>query len=255
MKTLGFVAGCVLLMAPSVVAQENELWPARTFVTVDMPFQLLDNDFSESLSFPDALRRTENVTFFAGYEPVRGPLIDVGAGVRVTGRVGVGATASWFTRSASGSFDLKVPSPLAPNQPLALVGSTTGLTRNEVGVHIQALYVLLLGDEATVVLGGGPTLFTARQELIRSIEFDRLPGFTSLRLNDTLVTEVDKTAIGFNVSANVIWPIGSHFGVGAVTRYARATVTVDPGAETSVPRAIEMQLGGLHVGGGIRLLF
>jgi hypothetical protein len=255
MKPPGFVACCVLLTATSVGAQENELWPARTVVTVDMPFQLLDNDFSESLSFPDVLRRTENVTFFAGYEPVRGPLIDVGAGIRVTGRLGVGATASWFMRSASGSFDLKVPSPLVPNQPLALMGSTTGLTRNELGVHIQALYALPLGNEATVVLGGGPTVFRARQELIRSIEFDTLPGFTTLRLNDTLVTEVDKTAVGFNVSANVIWSLGSHFGVGAVTRYARATATVDPGAETNVPRAIEMQLGGLHIGGGIRLLF
>jgi hypothetical protein len=255
MKTPGVVACCVLLTATSVAAQDKQLWPARTFVTVDTPFQLLDNDFSESLSFPDALRRTENVTFFAGYESGRAPLIDVGAGILVIGRLGVGATASWFTRSTSGSFDLKVPSPLAPNQPLTLVGSTTGLTRNEVGVHIQALYALPLGNEAAVVVGGGPTVFTARQELIRSIEFDTLPGFTSLRLSDTLVTEVDKTAIGFNVSANVIWPVGRHFGIGAVTRYARATVTLDPGAETGVPRAIEMQLGGLHIGGGIRLLF
>jgi len=255
MKPPGFVVCCVLLTATSVAAQENQLWPARMVVTVDVPFQLLDNDFSESLSFPDALRRTENVTFFAGYEAVRGPLIDVGAGIRVTGHFGVGATASWFTRSASGSFDLKIPTPLVANQPLALAGSTTGLTRNEVGVHIQALYALPLGHEAIVTLGGGPTIFTARQELIRSVEFDTLPGFTMLRLNDTLVTEVDTTAIGFNVSANVIWPLGSHFGVGAVTRYARATVTVDPGAETSVARAVTMQLGGLHIGGGIRLLF
>jgi hypothetical protein len=30
---------------------------------------------------------------------------------------------------------------------------------------------------------------------------------------------------------------------------------LDPGAESGVRRAIEMHAGGLHIGGGIRLLF
>jgi hypothetical protein len=255
MKISGFFVCCVLLATASVAAQDNQSWRTRTFVTIDVPFQLLNNDFSESLSLPDARRRTDPVTFFAGYGPTRGPLIDVGGGIRVAGRLGIGATASWFKRSGSGTFDLKVPNPLAANQSLGLAGSITGLTRNEVAVHIEALYPLPLGNNATVVLGGGPSIFTTRQELIRSLEFDTLPGFTSLRLNDTLVTEVTETAIGFNVGANVIWPLGAHFGLGTVTRYTRGTVTVDPGAETNVPRAIEMHLGGLHIGGGIRLLF
>ena len=64
-----------------------------------------------------------------------------------------------------------------------------------------------------------------------------------------------KTAVGYNVSADITWALAAHFGVGAVTRYSRAKLTLDPGAETGVSRAIEIHAGGLQIGAGIRLLF
>jgi hypothetical protein len=57
------------------------------------------------------------------------------------------------------------------------------------------------------------------------------------------------------VSADITWRLAPHFGVGTVTRYSRANVTLDPGSASGVGRRIEMHLGGLQIGGGIRLLF
>jgi hypothetical protein len=254
-RVFRFLVGCTLLVTAPLAAQEHQAWPTRTFVTVDVPFQPLNNDFSESLSFPDTVRRTENVTFFADYASTRGPLFDVGAGVRLADNLGAGATASWFRCSSSGSFDLKVPNPLVANRPLDLAGSVSGLNRHELGIHIQALYAIALGEKAHVVLAGGPSIFNTKQDLVRSIEFDKLPGFTSLKFDQALITQVNETVVGFNIGANITWVLASHLGVGTVTRYSRAKVTLDPGAETGVSRAIEMHAGGLHVGGGIRLLF
>ena len=67
----GLLAACVLLSAAPVHAQENRVWPERIFVTVDVPFQPLNNGFSESLSFPDTVRRTENVSFATDYGSTR----------------------------------------------------------------------------------------------------------------------------------------------------------------------------------------
>jgi hypothetical protein len=150
---------------------------------------------------------------------------------------------------------LKVPNPLVANNPLDLPGSVSGLTRNEVGLHFQALYAITLSRTARVMLAGGPSLFNTKQDLVRSIEFETLPGFTSLNFEQALITEVQKTAIGFNVSADVTWSLASHVGIGTVTRYARAKVTLDPGSESGVHRTIEMRAGGLQIGGGIRLMF
>jgi stage V sporulation protein SpoVS len=251
----GFLVGCTLLVAVPLEAQENRAWPQRAFVTVDVPFQPLNNDFSESLSFADTLRKTENVTFVAGYESTRGALFDVGAGVRLANNLGVGLTASRFRRSSSASFDLRVPNPLVANTPLDVAGSVSGLTRNETGIHIQALYALALGKTAHVMLAAGPSLFNTRHDLVRSIEFDTMPGFTSLKFDQALITEVQRTVVGFNVSADITWVLASYLGVGTVTRYSHAKVTLDPGAESGVRRTIEMHAGGLHIGGGIRLLF
>ena len=111
-------AAAMLLAAAPLAAQENRPWLQPTFITIDVPFQPLDNNFSESVSVADTLRRTENVAFVADYESTRGALVDLGGGIRVAKNFGVGVTASWFRRSGSGSFDLKVPNPLVANRPL-----------------------------------------------------------------------------------------------------------------------------------------
>ncbi len=254
-NVFGFLVGCIILAAAPLAAQENRAWPERTFVTIDVPFQPLNNDFSESLSFADTVRKTENVTFVAGYASTRGALFDTGAGIRLANNLGVGVTASFFRRSSSGSFDLMVPNPLVAGKPLDLAGSVSGLSRAELGIHIQALYALALGQRARVMLEGGPSIFNTKQDLVRSIEFDTLPGFTSLKFDQALITEAKKTVLGFNVGADITWALASHFGVGTVTRYSRAKVTLDPGAESGANRAIEMHAGGLQIGAGIRLLF
>ena len=58
-NVLGLLAGCTLLLASPLAAQENRPWPERTFVTIDVPFQPLNNDFSESLRFADTVRNGE----------------------------------------------------------------------------------------------------------------------------------------------------------------------------------------------------
>jgi hypothetical protein len=201
------------------------------------------------------VRRNENVTFAARYEPTRGVLVDLGTGIRLANNFGAGVTASWFQRSSSGSFDLRVPNPIAANQPLGLAGSASGLERNELGVHIQALYALALGNRTRVMLAAGPSIFNMKQDLVRSIEFEKLPGFTGLKFDQALIAEATETVVGFNVGADITWRLASHLGIGTVARYTRAKATLNPGAESGVSRAIEVHAGGLQIGGGIRLLF
>jgi hypothetical protein len=253
-NVVGFLVVCVLLVTP-LAAQENPAWPERTFVTIDVPFQVLNNNFAESLRLPDTIRKTENVTFVAGYPSTRGALFDVGAGVRVANSFGVGLTASQFQRSSSGSFALTVPNPFVANQPLDLVGSVSRLDHRELGLHIQALYALRLGKKGRVMLVGGPSIFKTKQDVVTHIDFNILPGFTSLMLDKALITGAKETVIGFNIGANITWALASHVGLGTLTRYSRATVTLHPGADAGASRAIEMNAGGLHIGGGIRLLF
>src|SRR5258708_40344177 len=69
------------------------------------------------------------------------------------------------------------------------------------------------------------------------------------------VGRVKKTSVGFNIGADITWALSSHFGVGTLTRYSRASVTLNPGSESGVHRAVEPHAGGLHLGGRAPLSF
>src|SRR5262249_28122454 len=97
--------GCWLAAAPAF-GQEGGTWTERVLVAVDVPFDTLHAGFSESLSFADTIRRTELGHFTADYPVRRGPLIAAGAALRVSPRLGVGATVTYLKRTQSGAFAL-----------------------------------------------------------------------------------------------------------------------------------------------------
>ena len=254
-QTWCMLAAGAFCLAPPLAAQENRGWSERAFLTIDLPFQTLKNDFSESLSFADNVRRAENVTFLMRYPSTRGALVDVGGGVRLATNLGVGLTASWSNRSDSSSFELEMPNPLVANSPLELAGSISELRRREVGFHMQALYAVAIGNNVRVIAGGGPSIFNTRQDVVRSLDVNILPGFRSLQFDQAVIARDKQTSVGFNLGADITWKFASHFGVGTVTRYSRANVTWKPESASGVSRAIETRAGGLHIGVGLRLLF
>lgn len=250
------VAACVLALAAPAAAQQRPAWPERTFVTIDVPFQPLDNDFSESVSLADAFVKTEKDAFNAAYASTKGALLDIGAGVRLAGSFGLGVTGSWFQRAGAATFNLSVPNPAALNAPRALGGAVADLKRREVGLHVQALYAVPLGRKARVMLSGGPSAFNVRQDVVQSVEFDEAAGFSSIALSQVLTSRVTRAVVGWNLGAEVTWLLAPHFGVGSVTRYSRANLTIDPGSATpALTRSIDARAGGLQIGGGVRVLF
>jgi hypothetical protein len=186
---------------------------------------------------------------------VKGPLVDLSAAVRLAKRVGVGVAVSWMRRSSASTVDLSIPNPLVANAPLTLSALVSDLDRNEIGVHIQALYALSLGRRTRLIMSGGPTVFVMTQDLVDSVAFERLPGFTGIQFADADIRDDRNESIGFNVGADVMWTLTSHFGVGTLARYSRATMTLSAGSASGVDRSIDVHAGGLHLGGGIRVLF
>lgn len=245
----------VLLSAGSAHAQDHAGWPERAIVAVDGSYQVLAKDFSESVNITDAFVRSEQDRFSADYARRSDALANVGVGVRITGSFGVGVAGSWSKRSGQATFDLAVPSPLAANSPRTLSDTVDDLERREAAVHIDARYGIPLGSRARLIVSAGPTIFSVKQDLVKSIEFEEFFGFDAIDLTDVERTSITRTAVGFNVGADATVRLSSHFGLGVMARYARATVKMDPGSNSSIVRSIESRAGGLQVGGGVRVLF
>ena len=249
-------AAAVLLTTPAASAQESAPWTGRVFVTLDVPFQPLDNAFTEAVSVADAIAKTEKDSFTASYPANRGVLVDAGVGIRLAGSFGVGVTGSYLSRSSSADFALSVANPALANTPRVLTGSAASLAHTETAVHLQALYAMRLGSKGRVMLSAGPTIVRINQDLIQGVQFNEVAGFSKITLGTVLTAPVTQTVLGFNVGADTTWPIARHLGLGTTTRYSRATTTVDPGsATTGLTRSVELQAGGLHLGAGLRFLF
>lgn len=256
-RNLSIVAAlCALLVAVPASAQERSAWPERLFVTIDVPFQPLNNDFSEVVSITDAIAKSEKDSFNASYPTTRGAMFGAGVGMRLSGTFGVGVTGSWFSKASDAAYTLSVANPAVANKPRSLSGTAASLNHQEFVTHIQALYALPLGSKGRLVLSAGPSIFNLKQDLLQSVQFNEVPGFATITLNQLATTSVSKTMVGFNVGADITWPIARHIGVGTVTRYSSATTTVDPGsATTGLTRSVELKAGGLQLGGGLRFLF
>jgi hypothetical protein len=162
---------------------------------------------------------------------------------------------SVLRRSTDAAVTLNVPSLISGNAPLSLDGLVSDLERRDIGIHLQGLYAFGLGGSSRVTLSGGPSIFNLSQDLVRSIEFDTLPGLTTLKFDQAFVTHAAKTVLGFNVGADLTWNFATHMGVGTIARYSRADVTLDPGSASGVNRSVMLRAGGVHVGAGLRFGF
>ena len=122
--------------------------------------------------------------------------------------------------------------------------------RQELGVHVQAQYLVPVTDSFTVTFFGGPTMISLQQDLVADVEFRQEYPFKTASYERAIAGGQSGTGIGFNAGADLAYYFSDVAGVG-FARYSRATVDLASagGGTVGVPA------GGLQVGGGLRLKF
>jgi len=179
------------------------------------------------------------------------PFLDVGAGFRLFGNFGLGFAYSRLSTEGSAVVTATVPSPIVYDQPRTANSTATGLKHVEQGYHFQAVWMLPITDKFDVVFSGGPTLFQLEQDLVTSPQISEVgPPYSAVNLTMSTVTMSD-SQIGFNVGADLTYRFANNVGVGAMVRYAAATVGLAPEGGS----ALDVKVGGFQIGGGIRLRF
>jgi hypothetical protein len=225
-------------------------WEGRAFVNVNYGMQVNSTSVV-----------TANETFTVYDEPgklttaqtidTQAPFIDFGGGIRVFGNFGVGFSYSRLSTDGSAAVSAEVPSPIYYDQPRKVASTATGLEHVEEGFHVQAIWMLPITDKFDVVFSGGPTLFQLSQGVVTTPKFSEVgPPYTAVNMTTSTVT-VSDSQIGFNVGADLTYRFANNFGVGAMIRYAAATVGLTPEGGS----ALDVKVGGFQLGGGLRLRF
>ena len=218
----------------------------RGFVTINGGYQLTSTGFSDNVVFT---LNVEEGDFDAGYRVDTGAVFDVSGGVRVSQNLAIGVGVSRFSRVDDASVTARIPHPFFFDQHRPISGSAVGLQRQEIAVHAQALWIVPVNNRFDLALFGGPTFVTVTQDLLTKVRFTESYPFDTATFTGVATRKQSASGVGFNVGVDVAFYFSQHVGVGWLARFSRATI------DLALDSTVEVNAGGLHTGGGLRLRF
>src|SRR3954470_21550418 len=136
--------------AAATAQAQSAAWTDRGYVNVSGWFQPTASfsatvrpiDFAEA-SVIDTRYKTGSV-----------PGFEAGGGVRLWRNLAVGLNVSRFSKGTAGAVSAQVPHPFFFNKPRSVTGDASSLTRDETGVHLQALWMIAFRPRWQLALAG-----------------------------------------------------------------------------------------------------
>ena len=239
-----FVLGITL--AP--VAEGQVLpWEDKGYVNVNYAYQAGDRTFTESLSAPIY---GETATYGASHAGKGGGGFDIGGGIRVWSNLAAGVAVTSFSSPSAAMVTGNVPHPLFFNRLRPVAAGLTGLEYKELGVHLQAVWVMPISEKIIVSAGGGPSFFSVDQGLLGSVAVgqETAPFSTvSIAVSGSTVSE---SVVGGNVGVDVNYMFTERLGGGVFVRWTGGSVDLPTAGGTQT-----IDVGGVQSGAGIRLAF
>jgi hypothetical protein len=185
------------------------------------------------------------------YEAARPLVLDVGVAARVWRNLALGAAVTWLSRDRSGTLSASVPHPFLFNVPRTVTGAVADVPRRELGLHVDASWVVPVGGRTQIAIFGGPSYFRVTEGFVTDVTTtSAYPYDTATFVNATTV-QLSQSRLGFNGGLDVSVRPWKHVGVGGIARYSRASLLFTPTSGQDV----SVRAGGLQVGGGLRFVF
>ena len=246
----------VLMIGLALGNAEAQVWPAfqewtgRGFVSVGGGGQLGGRQFKDQSSIRkfDELALLETQHTLTG-----GGLLDVSGGLRLWRSLGasIGFSTVHMTDDIAGTGT--VPNPLLYHRPRPVSYAKTGLKRQELAVHLSAVYVVPVSERFIVSILAGPTLFRIHQDVISDVELGpetQAPLFSTVTVNALTTASVGRTGIGGHIGFDGTFLLNEELGASGFVHYAGGAVDL-PSSNT----VISINVGGAQVGGGLKLFF
>ena len=232
----------------------------RIVARVDVGWRPASRTFAGTRVFPAF---SEQGNFEADYEIKDGGVLDGGLSFLLWRSLGVGLDISSFRSIHPAQISSELPHPFFYDLPRTTTGTAGGLERQELGIHIRALWAMQFTDWLTVSVSGGPSLINARQDLVSSVQHtEKGFPFDEIVYDGHTVSGQSETTLGLNGGIDIDGyvlhkiPFLSQYetleqvGVGLLLRYVRGSVGLQVGDDP-----IEVDLGGLQITTGLRFRF
>ncbi len=203
--------------------------------------------FSDTSTFTSYLEEGRSTRTYDGG---KGIAFEAGAIADLWQGLGVMGSFELYQSDFDGVFEESLPHPLYFEQPRTVEGELTGFEYSEKAVHIDAVYTRDFA-KVTVDVFGGPTFFFTSTEILDTVTTASEYPLDEATVRSTTSRTIDDNPIGFNAGGALTWRLTKVFGIAFQARYSRASL----GIAREGGEEIELDAGGLRVGGGVRLSF
>jgi hypothetical protein len=184
-------------------------------------------------------------------------IYDLGIGVRLWRGLHAGAAFSMFDdKSGTATVTARVPHPLQFNKPRTVTGDVPSATRREVGQHIMFGWIVRAAGGLDFLLFAGPSIFATDQLLVKSLTLsldNEVFPFDELAFPPVESETLREHVVGYNAGVDMTWRFARNLGVGLLVRYSEGKTEFTPTPAGSTP--VDVTVGGLQAGGGLRLIF
>ncbi len=206
---------------------------------------------TESQSF-SIEKNLEQAPITATLSLERAALFDISVGVtHARSRLGGSVSVSSLSRNFGGAVGAQIPHPFFFNTPRPVNGSVSGLLDTELVLHVAATYQVWRSDRFDLVGFAGPSMFTVRQDLVTGVTYTDTYPYDTATFASAPTARASATSLGFNLGTDLTWKLSRRVGVGAIVRYTHGSVTLSPSAGNNM----SVEVGGLQLGGGLRLVY
>ena len=232
----------------------------RIVARFDVGWRPASRTFAGTRVFPAF---SEQGNFEADYQIKDGGVFDGGLSFLLWRNLALGLDVSSFRSVHPAQVSSELPHPFFFDLPRTTTGTAGGLERQELGVHIRALWATQFSDWLVVSVSGGPSLISARQDLVSAVQHTEMGfPFDEVVYEGHTVTGQSETTFGLNGGIDIDGyvlhkiPFLSQYetleqvGVGLLLRYVRGSVDLQVGDDP-----IEVALGGLQITAGLRFRF
>lgn len=238
------IVTALVSMAPGTARAQTSAWGTSGYVSVNALWRTDDRTYSTTTAQEI---NAEPATFTATHRADPHVLFDLSSGGRIVGNLGIGFAGTWGRGGTDATIRGNVPHPFYFNQPRALSGTTT-LDREDLAIHMSAMWLVPVSPAFQIAFSGGPTWFRVTHDVADEIAVSDAYPFDSVSLDRVTTASRKGSAHGYHVGGDASYFFHRHLGIQGLVRYSDGTVTLGGGSGS-------VKAGGLQAGAGLRVRY
>jgi hypothetical protein len=204
---------------------------------------------NESISWTQVVYQ-ENAVYSVNYDVGKGHSFSAGLGYKFSGHLGIELGFDSASRELIAGNRASIPHPLYFSSPRE-AANTERRKMQESALSLDLIYNIPFGKFG-LDLFAGPTYFSTSAELTSAMAFtESAYPYDSVSISPQ-TEKLRKSVIGLNAGSSMNLYLGKNFAVFITARYLWAKADFQP--SSGIPQ-LNLALGGLRLGGGLKLVF